>query len=58
MTPDKQKQMTKTNLQIDLREIKHILETRKNIMASEYIDLCAVKNEIVRRLIKREYINK
>lgn len=50
-----EKTITKENLEIDLREIKHILETKPNIMASEYIELNLVKREIINRLIKGEY---
>ena len=44
--------ITKENLEIDLREIKHILETR---MASEYVELSMAKKEIVKRLMKHLY---
>lgn len=47
--------ITKQNLEIDLREILHILDTKPNIMASEYIELCLAKKEIIKRLIKGEY---
>lgn len=47
--------ITKENLEIDLREIKHILETRPNIMASEYVELSMAKKEIVKRLMKHLY---
>ena len=47
---------SKTNLKIDLREIKEILENRKNIMASEYLDLCHAKEEIIKRLLDRSLL--
>jgi len=49
----KQGRYSKSNLTIDLREVKHVLETRPNIMASEYIDLCYAKNQIVKKLLDK-----
>ena len=44
---------SKTNLKIDLREINRTLIERKNIMVSEYLDLCHAKEEIIKRLLDR-----
>ena len=44
------------NLRIDLREIKHILETKPTIMASEYVELSLAKAEIIKRLMNLKYV--
>ncbi len=46
-----QKEMVRENLKIDLREINHILNTRPNIMASEYVELSLAKRIIVEKLM-------
>ena len=43
--------ITKENLKIDLREINHILATKPNIMASEYVELSLAKRIIVEKLM-------
>lgn len=43
------------NLRIDLREIKHIMETKPTIMCSEYVELSLAKNEIIKRLMNLKY---
>lgn len=45
--------MSKTNLLIDFREIKHVLETSENIMAVDYVALCEQKNMIMKKLLDR-----
>lgn len=47
---------SKTNLKIDLQEIMEIMEKRKTIMASDYIDLCTAKKEIIKRLIDKSLL--
>ena len=46
------KELIRINLIIDLRTINEIFRTRKNIMASEYVELSLAKREIIKRLIK------
>lgn len=44
-------ELKKENLKIDLREINHILETKPNIMASEYAELSLAKRIIIEKLM-------
>jgi hypothetical protein len=43
------------DLVLDLREINWTLENRKQIMASEYVELGLAKREIIKKLMKGEY---
>lgn len=47
--------ITKQNLEIDLREIKHTIATKPTIMAGEYEELILKKKEIIKRLMKGQY---
>jgi len=53
---NKRGRYSKSNLKIDLREIKNILETKNNIMASEYVELSLSKEEIIKRLLDRSLL--
>lgn len=47
---------SKFNLLIDFREIKHQIETSKNIMGGDYIALCETKNKILKMLMDRSLL--